>query len=166
MDRYKKRAVEAGQQAIKTKSMYAMRLRKLYLGKIETTQPILLKLEESRETVLSAIDNRETVNALQSASRALKDLRMDNVDSVIDDLEESLEDVQITQETLASSHLGDAIFDEDDLLRELNGLLDAEPQSDTVTTTSDNKGETETVEPLKKVVEKPSLTIAEPVQSS
>ena len=129
-DSYLQQARSAARTAQKNQTQHhssvvnPMRLRKLHMDQIEKQQNILWNLEKSHLALMSARENKSTVQVLALTTDALKTLRLQQnvVDDVLDEHRDELDLLQEVQDTLTEEPLALDTVDEQDLLDELEHL--------------------------------------------
>jgi hypothetical protein len=92
---------------------------KLYHTHIENAQSTMLNLETCREAILNSVSQRESLLALQSTVQTLRTIRIENAETIAEDLQEELEHIHYDQSFISSS-IG--TFDDDTLLNGLQNL--------------------------------------------
>lgn len=103
----------------------ALRRKKELEKQLEQLAGTRLTLETQVSALESAHFNAQTLAALSNSQRALRqihrDLNINKVDSILEDLQEEIENSKVLQEAISTPLDGNTV-DEDDLLRELEDL--------------------------------------------
>ena len=106
-------------------AMFSLKRKKMYEAEIEKIENTKITIETQMIALESAVQNKETLNAMQSANSAMKKVRMgngvDEVDNLMDDIKEEM-DMATEISNAISQPVDPYAYDEDDLMAELNQL--------------------------------------------
>jgi len=108
----------------KKKAAHALKRKKMYDAQIEKIQGSKMTLESQIMSLESSVQNMETFKAMKAGQEAMKQVRknvdVDNVDDMMDEIREEMETANEISEAIGRPV--DDVFDEDELLSELNEL--------------------------------------------
>ena len=120
-----KEAKEKMAKKDKRGAMFALKRKKMYEGEIDKILNTKITIETQMITLESAVHNKETVTAMQSANSALKNVRqdvgVDEVDNIMDTMKEEIDMAQEMSDAIAQP-VDPYAYDEDELQEELNQL--------------------------------------------
>ena len=106
-------------------AMFSLKRKKMYEAEVEKIENTKITIETQMIALESAVQNKETLNAMQTANSAMKKVRegngVDEVDNLMDDIKEEM-DMATEVSTAISQPLDPYAYDDDDLLMELNQL--------------------------------------------
>ncbi|CRG85281.1 Vacuolar-sorting protein snf7 [Talaromyces islandicus] len=109
----------------KNAAMAALRRKKMHEKNLEQTQSQIIKLEQHIYSIEAANINQETLNAMDSAGKAMQrmhaGLTMDKVDNMMDKLREQHELANEISNVIQNSHIGEQP-DEEELEADLEEL--------------------------------------------
>ncbi|KAI8923896.1 Snf7-domain-containing protein [Entophlyctis helioformis] len=117
-----------GKNAVKQKAMRVLKQKKLYEGQRDTLMQQTFNMEQAAMATENLKNTMVTLDAMQSANKALrqqyKAVNLDKIEKMQDDLEDLLEQANEVQETLGRSYGLPDDIDEADLEAELDALGD------------------------------------------
>lgn len=106
-------------------AMFALKRKKMYEGEIDKIENTKITIETQVIALESAVQNKETVNAMSQANSAMKDVRKDHdvdaVDDLMDNIKEELDNAAEISNAI-SQPVDPYAYDDDELLAELNQL--------------------------------------------
>uniref|UniRef100_A0A7S2LST0 Uncharacterized protein n=1 Tax=Leptocylindrus danicus TaxID=163516 RepID=A0A7S2LST0_9STRA len=106
-------------------AMFALKRKKMYEAEIEKIENTKITIETQVIALESAVQNKETVNAMQQANSAMKDVRKENDVEAVDDLMDNIKEELDTAAEISnaiSQPVDPYAYDDDELLAELNQL--------------------------------------------
>ena len=149
-EKYAQRALREKAQARNTTQnrnsskagLVSFKIHKLFMKRLEDSEGVELNLERSRQALEESWHQRQVVAALKTSTQALKELRrnspLDEMDALMESYREEVEHVQNYHQALASVGQQQH-YDEEDLLRELQGIT---LEDDDYTTSNNNNKNT------------------------
>jgi len=106
-------------------ALFAMKRKKMYESEIEKIMGSKMTLETQIMSLEASVQNMETFRAMKAGKDAMANVRknvdVDNVDEMMDDIREEMETANEISEAIGRPVDGD-MYDEDELLGELNML--------------------------------------------
>ncbi|KAH9603554.1 hypothetical protein KSS87_001689 [Heliosperma pusillum] len=119
------KAKEFSRAKNKRAAIQCLKRKKMYDQQVDQLANFQLRIHDQMIMLDGAKATRETVDALRSGAKAMKDIQketnIDDVDKTMDEINEQTENLRTIQEALASP-FGANDFDEDALLEELEEL--------------------------------------------
>ncbi|CAO3638382.1 unnamed protein product [Cunninghamella blakesleeana] len=127
-DQMKKMREGPAKKAVQQKALRVLKQRKMYEAQRENLQQQSFNMEQAQMTTENLRSVMATVDAMQSANKELKkqykNVNLDKIDSLQDEMEDLLSQANEVQETLGRSYNLPDDIDEDDLEAELDALGD------------------------------------------
>lgn len=110
----------------KNAALLALKKKKMYEGQLEQVENNILRVSEEQMMLENTRVQMETLAALQTATHAAKhtmtEMKMENVDQVLDDINDQADQLRLVQDALNNPLGAAADLDEDELLNELEEL--------------------------------------------
>lgn len=110
----------------KKSALLALKKKKMYEGQLEQVENSILRVNEEQLMLENTRTQMETLAALKGAADAtkhtIKELHIENVDKVLDDINEQSDQLRMVQDALNNPLGAAADLDEDELLGELEEL--------------------------------------------
>lgn len=123
-EEWSQRALQERRQRGRT-GLASFKLHKQFLQRLEESEGILENLEQAKHTLEQSWHQRQVLQALESSTQTMQAIRLDmeRVDDVMESYREEVDHVNTVQERLSATTMGNVgDFDEDELLKELEGL--------------------------------------------
>ncbi|CAO3638386.1 unnamed protein product [Cunninghamella blakesleeana] len=126
-DQMKKMREGPAKKAVQQKALRVLKQRKMYEAQRENLQQQSFNMEQAQMTTENLRSVMATVDAMQSANKELKkqykNVNLDKIDSLQDEMEDLLSQANEVQETLGRSYNLPDDIDEDDLEAGKRGVL-------------------------------------------
>ncbi|KAM6971054.1 charged multivesicular body protein 5 [Tautogolabrus adspersus] len=126
-DQMKKMRDGPSKNMVKQKAMRVLKQKRMYEGQRDNLMQQSFNMEQANYTVQSLKDTKTTVDAmkvgLKDMKKAYKNVKIDKIENIQDQLEDMMEDADEIQEALGRSY-GTPEIDDDDLEAELDALGD------------------------------------------
>ncbi|XP_074312487.1 vacuolar protein sorting-associated protein 32 homolog 1-like [Silene latifolia] len=123
------KAKEFSRAKNKRAAIQCLKRKKMYEQQVEQLGNFQLRIHDQMILLDGAKATTETVDALRSGAKAMKDMQKEtniiDVDKTMDEINEQTDNLRQIQDALAAP-IGANDFDEDELLEELEGLEEAE----------------------------------------
>lgn len=126
-DQMKKMRDGPSKNMVKQKAMRVLKQKRMYEGQRDNLMQQSFNMEQANYTIQSLKDTKTTVDAmkvgLKDMKKAYKNVQIDKIEDLQDQLEDMMEDASEIQDALGRSY-GTPDIDEDDLEAELDALGD------------------------------------------
>lgn len=117
-------------------ALFALKRKKMYEGEINKINGARMTLEQQVIALEGSNMNYQTFRAMQSGAKAMQNARgqldVDDVDQVMDDIQEEMDIADQIGDAIARP--ADGLFDDDDLLAELNMMEEADLEDQLLST--------------------------------
>ncbi|KAG2192965.1 Snf7-domain-containing protein [Mucor mucedo] len=127
-DQLKKMRDGPAKKTVQQKALRVLKQRKLYEAQRDNLQQQSFNMEQAQMTTENLRNVMATVDAMQTANKEMKkqykNVNLDKIDSLQDEMEDLMEQANEVQETLGRSYNLPDDIDEDDLEAELDALGD------------------------------------------
>ncbi|KAG2394175.1 hypothetical protein C9374_003939 [Naegleria lovaniensis] len=132
-DQIRKAPNKAMQERLKQKAMAVLKQKKMLEKQQESLMGQQWNVEQTSFTVNTVKDSLDTVNAMKSASKTmkkqLKEINIDKVEDLYDDIADHMEDFNDLQEVMSRNYQTPEEVDDNELMAELD-MLEGEMQED------------------------------------
>ncbi|KAF0982346.1 hypothetical protein FDP41_011276 [Naegleria fowleri] len=132
-DQIRKAPNKALQERLKQKAMSVLKQKKMLEKQQESLMGQQWNVEQTSFTVNTVKDSLDTVNAMKSASKTmkkqLKEINIDKVEDLYDDIADHMEDFNDLQEVMSRNYQTPEEVDDEELMAELD-MLEGEMQED------------------------------------
>ncbi len=120
------RAKEFTRQKKKNQALMCLKKKKMYEQQLEQLDNLQMRVSEQRMMLENQRANTDVLQAMQQASQAaklnMKESKIENVDKILDEIQESNDQLRQVQEALTQPLGPAAEFDDDELLGELEEM--------------------------------------------
>ncbi|XP_058500405.1 charged multivesicular body protein 5 [Solea solea] len=126
-DQMKKMRDGPSKNMVKQKALRVLKQKRMYEGQRDNLMQQSFNMEQTNYTIQNLKDTKTTVDAmkvgLKDMKKAYKNVKIDKIEDIHDQLEDMMEDANEIQEAMSRSY-GTPEIDEDDLEAELDALGD------------------------------------------
>ncbi|KAM3860668.1 charged multivesicular body protein 5 [Diretmus argenteus] len=126
-DQMKKMRDGPSKNMVKQKAMRVLKQKRMYEGQRDNLMQQSFNMEQTNYTIQSLKDTKTTVDAMKVGAKemkkAYKNVKIDDIENLQDQLEDMMEDANEVQEAMSRSY-GTPEIDDDDLEAELDALGD------------------------------------------
>ncbi|KAL9558005.1 hypothetical protein MBANPS3_001105 [Mucor bainieri] len=120
--------IDVNQKTVQQKALRVLKQKKLYEAQRDNLQQQSFNMEQAQMTTENLRNVMATVDAMQTANKEMKkqykNVNLDKIDQLQDEMEDLMEQANEVQETLGRSYNLPDDIDEDDLEAELDALGD------------------------------------------